>query len=324
MISQDSILIFGATGQLGKHLIRRFTQNNQKVIAVTRNIHKKGHILKTQSNYGWLELEETNSFSPEIISSLMDRCSICINLVGILYEKKKQDFKNIHTNLPSLLSSIAKEKKLKNFIHVSALGIDAAAEKQDSNYAISKIDGENQVKKNFYNHVILKPSIIFSVDDNFTTNFMKLLSWLPMMPLYYSGKTKFTPIHVSDMAEIIYQVIQKNITGETIECLGPEQITFKEIILQIMNSIEKKRLLISLPIPIARITTKILEIMPRPLITQDQLSLLKYDSIASGKYKTNIDLGIKAKKKFKEEIDKYRFNWRTGGQFTKNNPSQKN
>ena len=324
MISQDSILIFGATGQLGKSLIKRFTQNNYKVIAVTRNIHKNGYILKTQSNYGWLELEEINSFSPKKISSLMDRCSICVNLIGILYEKKKDQFKNIHTLLPSLLSKIAKEKNLKKFIHVSALGIDDAAEKNDSNYALSKIDGEKEVKKNFNNYVILKPSIIFSVDDNFSTNFMKLLSWLPIMPLYYSGKTKFTPIHVTDMAEIIYKVVQQQIAGETIECMGPEEISFKNIILKILKSIDKKRLLIPLPLFIAKITAKILENMPNPLLTQDQLSLLKYDSVSTGKYKTNFDLGIEANKKFEEEIEKYSFNWRSGGQFTKDKFMKKN
>ena len=146
---------------------------------------------------------------------------------------------------------------------------------------------------------------------------MGLLSWLPMMPLYYSGKTKFTPIHVTDMAEIVYQVIQRDIIGETIECIGPEEISFKDIILKILNSIDKKRLLIPLPLFIAKITAKIFEIMPKPLLTQDQLSLLKYDSVVSGKYKTNFDLKIEANKKFEEEIKKYSFNWRSGCQFTK-------
>ena len=319
MIDQDSILIFGASGQVGKSLIKRFTQNNYKVIAVTRNIHRKGHILKTQANFGWLELEEINSFSPEKISFLMDKCSICINLIGILHEKKKDHFKNIHTRLPLLLAKIAKEKNLKQFIHVSALGIDSAAENNESDYALSKINGEKAVKKNFHNSVILKPSIIFSVDDNFSTNFMKLLSWLPIMPLYYSGKTIFTPLHVTDMAEIIYKVVQRNLTCETIECIGPEKISFRDILLKLMNSIDKKRMLIPLPLFIAKISAKIFEKMPKPLLTQDQLNLLKYNSVASKKYKNNFDLGIEANKKFEEEIEKYSFNWRNRGQFTKKN-----
>ncbi len=92
MKNQDSILIFGSSGQIGKSLIRKFTKNNFRVIAVTRSIHQKGYQIKTQSNYGYLELEEINSFKEEDISRLMRRASICINLIGILYEKKKKSF----------------------------------------------------------------------------------------------------------------------------------------------------------------------------------------------------------------------------------------
>ena len=89
MKNQDSILIFGSSGQIGKSLIRKFTKNNYRVIAVTRSIHRKGYQIKTQSNYGYLELEEISSFKEEVISQLMQRSSICINLIGILFERKK-------------------------------------------------------------------------------------------------------------------------------------------------------------------------------------------------------------------------------------------
>ena len=89
MKNQDSILIFGSSGQIGKSLIRKFTKNNYKVIAVTRSIHRKGYQIKTQSNYGYLELEEITSFNEQNVSRLMERASVCINLIGILFEKKK-------------------------------------------------------------------------------------------------------------------------------------------------------------------------------------------------------------------------------------------
>ena len=85
------ILVFGASGQIGRHLIRKFTKNNYKVIAVTRNIHQKGYILKTQANPGYLEIEELKFFDEEKIKSLMSNCSVCINLIGILYEKKRMN-----------------------------------------------------------------------------------------------------------------------------------------------------------------------------------------------------------------------------------------
>ena len=314
MKNQDSILIFGSSGQIGKSLIRKFTKNNYKVVAVTRSIHRKGYQIKTQSNYGYLELEEINSFDEQNISRLMEKASICINLIGILYEKKKNQFDLIHSKLPSLLSKLALKNSLKQFIHLSALGIEPAT---DSNYATSKLEGEKKVRQNFPNSIILKPSIVYSVDDNFTTNFMSLLNILPVMPLYYGGKTKFTPIHVSDLTNIIFETIQKKIIGETIECVGPEVFTFKEMILKILKSIKKKRLLLPIPFALAKFNAKLFELMPKPLLTMDQLRLLKYDNVISNKYKTNFDIKMAANKKFDEEINRYSFNWTSGGQFSK-------
>lgn len=308
------ILVFGASGQIGRHLIRKLTKNNYKVIAVTRNIHQKGYILKTQANPGYLEIEELPYFDVKKISRLLDECSICINLIGILFEKRKNYFKNIHTDFPNLLSKLSAKKNIEKLIHLSSLGVEKSL---DSNYAVSKLEGENIVKNNFDRVVILKPSIVYSVDDNFTTNFMTLLNRLPIMPIYYEGKTKFAPIHVSDLVQIIFDVVEGKTDRQTIECIGPEILSFKEIILKLLNSIDKKRLLIPLPLVLAKITAKIFELMPNPLITVDQVNLLKYDNIPSGKYKTNFDLGLGANRIFDKEIEKYSFNWRDGGQYSK-------
>ena len=315
------ILVFGASGQIGRHLIRKLTKNNYKVVAVTRNIHQKGYILKTQANPGYLEIVELTYFNIEKIKNLVKECSICINLIGILFEKRKNFFKNIHTDFPDLLSKLSAKKNIEKLIHLSSLGIEKSL---DSNYAISKLDGENKIKNNFDRAVVLKPSIVYSVDDKFTTNFMTLLNRLPIIPIYYEGKTKFAPIHVTDLVQIIFDVVQGKTNEQTIECIGPEIFSFKEIILKLLKTIDKKRLLIPLPLVIAKMMAKIFEIMPNPLITVDQINLLKYDNISSGKYKTNFDLGLKANRIFDEEIEKYSFNWRTGGQFSRNKFSNTN
>ena len=315
-MKQKEILLFGASGQIGRNLIRKLTQNNYKIIAVTRNIHRAGYIIKTQANPGYLELVEIKNFNIDKIEELMNRCSICINLIGILFEKKKDHFKSIHTDLPNLLAQAANKINLDKFIHISALGIEDAI---DSKYAKSKIEGEKKIIKNFSNSIILKPSIIYSVDDNFTTRFMKLLSILPIMPLYYSGNTKFTPIHVSDIVNIIYKMVESKNKNIILECIGPETLSFKEIIKILLNSIEKKRLLVPFPTPLAKLSAKLLQLLPQPLLTEDQLKLLKYDNIKSGKYKNNFDLGLDAKKKFSDEIVKYSYNWKSGGQYSKIN-----
>ena len=315
-MKQKEILLFGATGQIGRNLIRKLAQNNYKITAVTRNIHQAGYILKTQANPGYLKIVELKSFDINKISELMGNCSICINLVGILYEKKRNHFKLIHTDLPDLLSKKAKEYRIEKFIHLSALGIEKAL---DSKYAVSKIEGERKITKNFDRSIILKPSVVYSVDDKFTTNFMSLLSKLPVMPLYYNGRTKFTPIHVADLVDIIFNMIESKNNNFVLECIGPEIFTFKQIIEKILHSINKKRVLIPLPLSVAKISAKILQLMPHPLLTEDQLKLLKYDNIKSENYKNNFDLGLYTKKIFEVEINKYSFNWRNGGQYTNQN-----
>ena len=200
-------LIFGGSGQIGRNLIRKLTKNNYRVTVVTRNIHQKSYIIKTQANAGYLDIVEANIYDEKKIRELFKKVDICINLVGILFEQKKGNtFKNIHSIFPSLLAKLCKEYNLKHFIHISALGINEAI---DSKYAISKIEGERNILKNFPLATILRPSIVYSVDDNFTTNFMTLLNRLPIFPLYYGGLTKFTPIHCSDLTDTIEYIISK-------------------------------------------------------------------------------------------------------------------
>ncbi len=314
-------LIFGGSGQIGRHLIRKLTKNNYRVTVVTRNIHQKGHIIKTQGNAGFINIVEANIFDEIKIKKLFVEADICINLIGILFEKRGNSFKNIHTVFPSILAKLCKQYNLKHFIHLSALGISDAV---DSLYAKTKIEGEKEILKNFSLSTILRPSIVYSVDDNFTTNFMTLLNRLPIFPLYYSGRTKFMPIHSSDIVNVIFTVISQNIYSQIIECVGPETITFKEILEKLLLLIDKKRFLVTFPLPLARLSAKFFQLFPKPLLTEDQLALLKYDNIKSGNYKTNFDLGCPAKCFFEKEVEKYCYMWREGGQFSLNKSKKKN
>ncbi len=307
-------LIFGGSGQIGRNLIRKLTKNNYKVTVVTRNIHQKSYIIKTQANAGYIDIVESNIFEEQKLRKLFQKADFCINLIGILYEAKKGNtFTNIHAVFPSILAKLSKEYKLKHFIHISALGINEAI---DSEYARSKLDGEGRILKNFPLATIIRPSIVYSVDDNFTTNFMTLLNRLPFFPLYYEGKTKFAPIHCSDLTDVIFHVISQDVNSKIIECVGPEILTFKELLKKLLNLIGKKKLLISMPLPLAEMSARFFEIMPKPILTRDQLKLLKYDNITSGKYKTNSDIGVPSVKYFDKEVKKYCYMWREGGQFS--------
>jgi len=313
-MKEKNCLIFGGSGQIGRNLIRKLTKNNYRVTVVTRNIHQKSYIIKTQANAGYIDIVESNIFDEKKLREVFKKSDICVNLVGILFEQKKGNtFRNIHSIFPSLLAKLCKEYKLKHFIHLSALGINDAI---DSDYAKSKLEGENNILKNFPLATILRPSIVYSVDDNFTTNFMTILNRLPIFPLYYNGETKFTPIHCSDLTDTIQHVISNNIYSKIIECIGPETITFKELLEKLLVLIGKKRILIPFPISIADFSARIFEALPNPLITRDQLRLLKYDNVSSGKYKTNFDIGVPSVKLFDQEVKKYCFMWRDGGQFS--------
>ena len=307
-------LIFGASGQIGRNLIRSLTKNNIKVTALTRNVHQKGYILKTQANPGYLEIVEGSIFDHELIEKLFSNADLCVNLVGILFEKGKNNFNNIHTEFPKMISRYASIYKLEKFVHLSALGIENA---KDSIYAQSKLKGEKEILNNFNKSVIVRPSIVYSVDDNFTTQLMTLLGLLPIFPIYYNGKTKFRPIFCSDLTNSITQIIIDDIKENIIEFAGPEEMSFKEILEKLLSLIEKKRLLLPMPISLAKVTARIFELLPKPLITNDQLKLLKYDNILSGKYKSNNDFDFNCSSRFEDEVNKYSYMWKNEGEYSK-------
>ncbi|MDC3038994.1 complex I NDUFA9 subunit family protein [Candidatus Pelagibacter sp.] len=307
-------LIFGASGQIGRNLIRSLTKNNIKVTAFTRNIHQKGYILKTQANPGYLEIVEGSIFDHELIEKLFKNADLCINLVGILFEKRKNTFTNIHVEFPKMISKLASIYQLKKFVHLSALGIENA---KDSIYAQSKLKGEKEILNNFNKAVIVRPSIVYSVDDNFTTQLMTLLGLLPIFPIYYNGKTKFRPIHCSDLTDSITKIITDDINENIIEFVGPDEMTFKEILEKLLSLIEKKRLLLPMPLYLAKTTAHIFQLLPKPLITNDQLRLLKYDNVLSGKYKSNNDFKFNCSSRFEEEVNKYSYMWKNEGEYSK-------
>ena len=134
-MNPKNCLIFGASGQAGRNLVRKLTEKNYKVTAVTRSIHRKAYILKTQANPGYMDIVETSIFNENKLNELIKKADVCINLIGILFQKGNVNtFQNIHVNFPGLLSKICSENNIR-FIHLSALAVELA---QDSYYAKSK------------------------------------------------------------------------------------------------------------------------------------------------------------------------------------------
>ena len=309
--NQKIIAIFGAGGFLGKHLMRELTQLNYRVKVATRNPYLKGY-LKPLGNPGQIELFKTNIFDTEDVKKILNNCDIVINLVGILYETRKQKFNHVHAQFPNLLSNLCKEFEIKKLIHISALGVK---EKHVSKYMQSKLQGEKNIQNNFKPSIILRPSVVFGPEDKFFNTFASLAQFSPFLPLIGGGKTKFAPIYVSDVAKAIVKALELNNSEPKIyELGGPKNYSFKELMEILLTEIKKKRLLVPIPFGFAKFQSYFLQMMPNPLLTPDQVELLKYNNIVSEEYPNLKDLGITGTS-IQSILPKYIYRFRTGGQF---------
>jgi NADH dehydrogenase len=205
-----------------------------------------------------------------------------------LFEKKNQKFDYVHHLFPKFLTSILDKEVTKKFIHISALG---ANKDSKSLYIRSKFQGEEAVINNFKNSIILRPSIVFGTNDNFFNLFNKLINLLPIIPLV-RAKTKFQPCYVGDVTDAIIKIIEQINPNKVYELGGPKIYTFKELIETLLVSLKKKRFIIELPVFVARAQAKIMQLLPNPLLTEDQLEILKSDNICSDQYPGFKELGI--------------------------------
>ena len=309
--NQKIIAIFGASGFLGKHLMREITKLDYRVKVATRNPYLKGY-LKPLGSPGQIELFKTNIFDQESVKQVLKNCDLAINLVGILYETRKQKFNQIHSQFPHLLSNLCNELGTKNLIHVSALGV---RERHTSQYMQSKLQGEKNIQDNFKPSVILRPSVVFGPADKFFEKFASIAQFSPFLPLIGGGKTKFAPIYVGDVAKAIVKSLELNNSQTKIyELGGPEDYSFKELMEILLAEIKKKRFLISIPWSFAKFQSYFLQMLPNPLLTPDQVELLKYSNVVSGDYPTLKDLGVSGTP-IHSILPKYIYRFRTGGQF---------
>ena len=303
--------IFGASGFIGRHLIRRLTKKDFRIIAATRSPYLHGY-LKPLGNPGQIDLEKVNLFDEERLRILVKSSDVVINLVGILYETKKQKFEDIHAKFPDLLSKLCSELNIKKLVHISALGIN---ETVSSQYMQSKLKGEKNIINNFNRSVILRPSVIFGPEDKFFNRFASIAEFLPILPLIGGGLTYFQPIYVGDIAKSIMAVLEKEeINNNIFELGGPQIFTFKELMEILLKQIKKKRFLVSIPFSFAKFPAKILQLLPKPLLTVDQVEMLKYDNIVTNKYPTLKDLKV-SPKTIESILPKYIWRFRKGGQF---------
>ena len=305
--------ILGGGGFIGRYLVRNLTKKNYRCIITTRKAFEKGY-LKTQATPGAIELLDWNPNNFSELKEAIKNSDIVINLIGILYETRKQKFYNIHSSIPEAVAKICSETDVKKFIQVSAIG---ANENSKSLYQKSKHLGEVKALSNFKNTVIIRPSVVCGTEDNFTNLFSKL-SILPAIPLV-GINYKFQPILVSDVATAIVQAIEtKDNEGKIYEIGGPKVISFGDMVKSILKTINKKRFVVQMPMAIAKIQSTITDLLPiPPILTKDQCEILsEADNVVSNNHLTLKDLDINPLD-VEEEMKKWLWRYREGGQFAK-------
>ena len=305
--------ILGGGGFIGRYLVRNLTKKNYRCIISTRKAFQKGY-LKTQATPGAIELVDWNPNNFSELKEAIKNSDIVINLIGILYETRKQKFYNIHSNIPEAVAKICSESDVKKFIHVSAIG---ASENSKSLYQKSKYLGEVKALNNFNNTIIIRPSVVCGTEDNFTNLFSKL-SILPVIPVV-GINYKFQPILVNDVADAIVQAIEtKDNLRKIYEIGGPKVISFGDMVKSILKTINKKRFVVPMPMAIAKIQSTITDLLPiPPILTKDQCEILsEADNIVSSNNLKLKDLDINPSD-VEEEMKKWLWRYKDGGQFAK-------
>lgn len=284
------VTVIGGTGFLGRYVVQALAQEGYAVQVISRNAHRAAHQqplgYQTRVVYKSGDITQPRSIQEAVAGSFA-----VINLVGILFEKRKQRFSAIHAQCPERLAQLAKEAGVKRFIHISALGVDKAVQ---SIYARSKGTGEKAVMAAFPQATILRPSVVFGAEDNFFNQFACLSRCAPALPLIGGGHTQFQPVYVGDVAKAVIATLkQPETAGRTYELGGPEVLSFREILSYIQEQTGYQRCLVTLPWPMANLIGFFSELLPKPPLTRDQVKLLKQDNVVEAERDGFTALGIK-------------------------------
>ncbi|MGB7432633.1 MAG: complex I NDUFA9 subunit family protein [Ahrensia sp.] len=273
-----TITVFGGSGFLGRHVTRALAKRGYRVRAAVRRPDLAGH-LQPLGDVGQIAAVQANLRYPDSVARALNGADAAINLVGILFESGKQNFDAVQEFGARVVAEKCKEAGIP-LVHVSAIGADPES---DSDYARAKGRGENWVRDTLGDDaIIMRPSIVFGPEDNFFNQFADMAAISPALPLIGGGTTKFQPVYVGDVAEAIAKAIDGDLQGgKTYELGGREVMSFRKCLEEMLQIIDRKRLLINIPFWAANIQAGFLSLLPKPLLTRDQVKLLKRDNVVS-------------------------------------------
>jgi NADH dehydrogenase len=309
------VTVFGGSGFLGRNVVRALAKREYRIRVAVRRPELAGH-LQPLGRVGQIHAVQANLRYPGSVEAAMRDSQVAINLVGILAEAGAQSFDAVQANGAATVAKAAAAVGAR-MVHVSAIGAD---ENSLSGYGRSKAAGEQAVLAAIPSATILRPSVVFGPEDQFTNRFAALARISPALPLIGGGVTRMQPVYVGDIATAVANAVDgKTRAGATYELGGPEVLTMREIMEIILAITERRRMLISLPFGLAKLQALFLQFAPGALkLTPDQVALLRSDNVVSDAAKaaglTLEGLGIRPDS-MEAVAPQYLWRFRAAGQF---------
>jgi uncharacterized protein YbjT (DUF2867 family) len=275
------ITVFGGSGFLGRHVVRSLAYRGYRIRVAVRRPELAG-FLRPMGRVGQVNAVQANLRYPDSVTAAMRDADIAVNLVGLLFERGKQRFDTVMAAGAETVARAANTAGAP-LIHISAIGADANAR---SHYARAKAAGEQLALAAQSNTVILRPSIVFGPEDDFFNRFASLARLAPALPLVGGGHTRMQPVFVGDVAEALARIADSTVegdlkSGKIYELGGPDAVTFKELMEFVLATIGRRRLLIPVPFALMKLQAMVLQLLPKPPITPDQVEMLKRDNVVS-------------------------------------------
>lgn len=284
-MTERLITVFGGSGFLGRYVIKQLVATGARVRVAVRN-PSTAEFLKPMGDVGQILPVQVNLRDDDSVAASLVGAKAAVNSVGILSESGRQSFENLHVLGAERVARATKDAGVTRLVHFSAIG---AHVESDSSYARSKANGENAVKRVFPDATIIRPSIVFGVEDDFFNRIATLARALPALPLYGhnlvdAGATRFQPVYVGDVARTVMRVLaRKETIGSVFELGGPKIYSYRELMELVLEQIGRRRALLPMPYGVGLIAASLLQLLPNPILTRDQMRLLEQDSVvASG------------------------------------------
>jgi NADH dehydrogenase len=304
------LTIFGGSGFLGRHAVRALAKAGWRIKVAGRHPNR-AFFLRPLGQVGQIGFVKCDITDPEQVEAALRGSDAVINLPGILFAGS-QSFESVHATGAGNVAEAAARLGVKKLIHISAIGADSESE---SEYAQTKAEGEKRVRAAFPAAVILRPSIVFGPEDQFFNKFAGLARISPVLPLIGGGHTRFQPVFVGDVAAAIATSLEMpEAQGRTYELGGPMTYSFKELLEIVLQETGRKRLLVPLPFALASLKAFFLQLMPNPLLTPDQVKLLRRDNVVAPTAFTLADLGIPPTT-VEAEVPAYLWRFRSKGEY---------